>query len=284
MTRSVERILQSILASLQGRPESGYPQSEESLLRLIREELVGVPADGYPSSAEAQLAGIYSYLTGQQVSGRLSKEFLVRAIAGCVGQQSYERGLEQIASVLTPPSQFSVDYQVDQSSDDGDQLETGGFMGIDGGDFRVRSTNVAANRSWGAVRFHNGPFPVQGSIITAAYLTIWAEDNLLDDLNCDIHAQKEANPLTLSVVNFDITNRPRTIASSAWVEDDLGPGWVQSPPLVGVIQEVVDICNPTSFVLIFKPRSNVVKTMFFYTWDYTGHLSGAKLHLEWTEP
>lgn len=290
MTQSAESTLKSILAALQSRPVlGGAAQSEESLLRHIYSELAGISAAGYSASAELLLGSILSHLTGGSAVRRVSKEFLVRYIAGSIGQQSYETGLSGIVGVLTevsPPGEApeTSDDQVDTGSDDGFQNEANGLMNPASVYIQIDSFNLPEYRKWGALRFHNGPFPSQGAIITVAYLTVFIHSLDTDDANVDIYAHDAASPVTLTTTAFDITNRPRTDAGVPWVEDGLGTNWHQSPSLVNIVQELVNSYSPTALMLILKPRADVIRSLEVGAQDLQGPVYAAKLHLEWTEP
>ena len=190
--------------------------------------------------------------------------------------------------ILRPPiagaAPDTTNDQVDTGSDDGQQTAGSGQMIIDSLWAELYSDG-AEQCIWVAVRFHNGPVPVKGSTVIAAYIEVNLETVAYDDIEADIHAQDAANPATLTGENFNITNRPLTSESVPWIEDGLGEGWVQSPSLVAVIQKLVDSYTPGAIMLVLKPRPDIypVKHFEIHTQEYTDHTLGAKLHLEWTE-
>lgn len=286
--QSAEKTLQQILASLRGASDpSAAPESEERLLQLILAELTGIPASGAPMAAEATLGQILENITGVRSRGLASKELLVRQIAGVSGLESYERGLVQMGPVLVA-SQGGVtgssDDQTDAALDDAYEKEDTGFVSTGGTVIRAEANPVAGSRYWGGARFHNGPFPPQGSTIDVAYLEVQVYSVVGDDANLDIHAQDVASPVAFAAGAFNISARARTAASVAWVDNAIGTGWKQSPSIVSVIQELVDSFTLTAIVLILKPKTDAIKPLRYRSHEQAPNDLGMKLHLEWTEP
>ena len=74
-------------------------------------------------------------------------------------------------------------------------------------------------------------------------------------IDVDIHFQLAASPVAFTTTTNDIQNRTRTTAKVTWTDTALDLSGQNSPSLVGVLQEVVNAYTPTSFVVIFKPRT-----------------------------
>jgi len=195
---------------------------------------------------------------------------------------------ELVATPTFTVTPMSCDDQIDASSDDAYEDESTGTIYLVADVVGVQSSANPASRVWGGLRWNNGPFPTQGSTILAAYFTVYAYENMADDANFNIYAEKAASPATFTTDDDNITDREPdfTDASVAWVANGLAPSpaWVQSPSIVDVIQELVDAVTPTTITLILKPNTDVTKGLYFRSWDYSVHVLGAKLHLEWTVP
>lgn len=176
------------------------------------------------------------------------------------------------------------DDKVDASADDADEDE-------DSGDVVITPTTIpiisgSSGRKWGGLRFHNGPFPAKGSTIDVAYIQWYIYSDTYDDANFDIYAEDGASPSAFTTDAHNITGRTRTEHSEAWVANDLGWGWKESPSIVSVIQELATDYDSTVIVLILKAKTDATKDLRFRSWDNTAtpaNTWGATLHLEWTE-
>jgi hypothetical protein len=173
------------------------------------------------------------------------------------------------------------DDQIDASTDDAEETETGGGIALDGTTLNVWA--ISGSYKWCGLRFNNGPFPAKGSTISVADFQIYASSaSPYNNAAFDTYADDRAAPPTFSSNNGDITGRTRTTHSEPWVEDGLSE-WKQSPSIVSVIQELATDYDSTAIVLILKPKTDVTKALGFRSWDAASHALGAKLHLEWTE-
>jgi hypothetical protein len=204
------------------------------------------------------------------------------------GRARYEADYELEPSPLAGGADPDEDYQVDQSADDGYETNLGTT------NIALAYVYVLAHATapyWGAVRFRTGTFPALWSNIIAATLSVNLYSITYDSANFDIYAEDAASPAVFEAGtgNYNISLRTRTSDDTKvpWVADDIaagGTGWFDAPSVIGPIQEVVDAYAPTAIVLILKPRTDATKAFRFYSWDQTGNVSGAKLHLEWLEP
>lgn len=175
----------------------------------------------------------------------------------------------------------SCDLQVGQGSDDGYENENSGSVVITASTLWLASSTNASARIWGVCRFC-GSLPPKGATISVAYTSVYGAHATYNNANVDIYAEDGAGPTTLTTATGDITDRTRTTASTAWAADSVGTGWVQSPSLVSVIQELVNDYAVTAIALIFKPRTDTVKLFQIRQQNFTGNAHGVKLHLEWT--
>lgn len=178
------------------------------------------------------------------------------------------------------------DDQIDASADDSGEREYDGSHYLTTDNVRVYSDSNVNTRRWGAIRFHNGPFPAKGSTIDVAHFIAYIYSTDYDNAKFDIHAEDGAAPATFTTAAYNITGRARTTAFAAWIADAIaagGIGWFNSPSIVDVIQELVTDYDCTAIALILKPYSDASKELRFQSWDEASHVLGAKLHLEWTE-
>lgn len=178
----------------------------------------------------------------------------------------------------------TLDLQIDASTDDTYEAESGGSSGGTDAHILVDSWTSIFGRYWGGIRFHSASLPPSGATITAAYIELYIYSTSWEDANFDIYNEVGAAPVTFSTGTYPVTSRTRGAVSVAWVADSLGTGWKTSPSIVTVIQEIVDSYSPTAIVFILKPKTDVGRQFRARTYDQTplGTLS-AKLHLEWTE-
>lgn len=182
-----------------------------------------------------------------------------------------------------------LEVQVEAGTDDGFEREDTGEMWLAYVYTYENSSATQSQRRWAGRRFVSAEFPAQGTTIDVAYLRVYVYDTVYDDANFNIHFEELAAPATLTTDAFNITGRDRTEASVAWVADGVAAGgadWYNSPSLAGVgspVQELFDAYSPTAIVVITRPNVNTSKLFKTYTYEQTGNVSGAILHLEWTE-
>jgi len=179
----------------------------------------------------------------------------------------------------------NVTVQVGASFDDAHESESSRTMDRVGAEVRNNSNTDATYRTWGGYRFVSAEFPESGTTIDVAYLTGNIYSASYDDANINIHFEELAAPAAFSGTGGDITDRDRTENSAEWIANSIGTGWKNSPSLCGVgspIQEIFDSLSPTAIVVITRPNQDVNKSVRFYSWDFTGNASGAKLYLEWS--
>lgn len=176
-----------------------------------------------------------------------------------------------------------VDKVVDASADDGHEVEGTGVMSIAGTTVYHKSIADINYRRWGACRWHGFNIPL-GSTITACYISYYPYSLEYDDAYFDMHFEKAAAPISLTIANGNITSRARSTASVLWSANGLGVNWVNSPSLVAPLQEVVDAFTVTAIVVIDKPYSDATKMLLARSWDFSDHSLAPKLHIEYTPP
>lgn len=175
----------------------------------------------------------------------------------------------------------TLNLYVAASEDDARQLESSGVMNITSTYTTCNSSAFAVSRNWGGLRWVSASLPPQGATISVAYAQLYVYSTSYDDINGDLHFELGADPAAFTTTGFDITNRSRTLASAAWVQDTLGTGWKQTPSLVSALQEVVDSYSPSALVLILKPKTDTDKFFRAYSYDQDSAY-GALLHIEGT--
>jgi len=197
------------------------------------------------------------------------------------GERIYAQEFELGPSGLDDDDPESTD-QVDTGSDDGTEYDPDiGTMDLGATTPTLKSNSTPIFRVWGAFRFNNGPFPARYDTILAAYISFYCVSTSFDDPTMDIYAEDAASPATLTTDAFNLSGRTRTTASVPWVTTGVLTGWVNSPSLVTVIQELVNDYTPTAIMLICKPRSTPNKSFQIRAQEYAGNVYGAKLYIQW---
>lgn len=180
-----------------------------------------------------------------------------------------------------------LEVQVGASDDDADEWEISGAAYLTSTYIRNRSDTSNSLRYWGGYRFVSAEFPAQGTTIDVAYLRVLPYSTDYDDANFNIHFEELAAPAAFADITFNITTRDRTENSVPWVADGIYTGeLVNSPSLCGVgspAQEIFDAFSPTTMVVITRPNTDAAKYLRVFSYDQSGNVSGAILHLEWEE-
>ncbi|MEZ4385446.1 MAG: hypothetical protein R3A79_29240 [Nannocystaceae bacterium] len=92
---------------------------------------------------------------------------------------------------------------------------------------------------YGALRFAIPQLP-QGAKIVAAEFRVYVDGPDTDSPRLEIYGELAPNPPIFSATPENVSARAKTLASVLWSADDVGDGWVSSPSIVSVIQELVD--------------------------------------------
>lgn len=176
-----------------------------------------------------------------------------------------------------------VDEQTAAQNQDGYEQESDGAMNIVNTVTLHNSNTAASGRFWGGFYWASGDFPLAGDTVDVAYIEVYVHHGNFDDANFNMHFQDgTAAPAVFTTNASDITNRTRTAASVSWIQDGVLPGWEQSDSLVAPAQEVIDNYSPSVMVLVTRPNQDANKVFYSRSYDYSGNVSGAKLHMEWT--
>jgi len=90
----------------------------------------------------------------------------------------------------------------------------------------------------GGVRFQNITIP-KGATVTAAYLQLNVYDATYDNPNMTIYGNDHDNSPDFTE-GANIISRTRTDSGVSWVDSNVALGWVQSPDLKTIAQEIID--------------------------------------------
>jgi hypothetical protein len=176
----------------------------------------------------------------------------------------------------------AIDIQVGAGADDG--YWTSGYNYSNNFDRTLagRSYDMSYN-SW--YRYDGITIP-QGAAIDVAYLTFYDRSSM-GSPETKIYADDQNDPA--APTNWaDVTGRTPTTAGVDW-DGDPGGGWVNSPPIVDVIQELVDsydYSNEAIQILHLDDGSaNNGDIQDFYAYDNTDDGLGARasyIHIEYS--
>jgi len=126
--------------------------------------------------------------------------------------------------------------------------------------------------------------PRRAKIISAKYIGFC---KYYDDVNCKIYGNNVGNALNFAENPniIDEIQRPRTINYVSWVRDNLGvEGWRESPPLISIIQELVnhpDWQSGNAIALLFIANADMIKVIEFVC-SNNPNFAG-KLEITWEE-
>jgi hypothetical protein len=181
-----------------------------------------------------------------------------------------------------PSVQYSIAATVDDAYEQGD----GTFVWS--GDFSIPiysyTSAKSSNYKSAGLRWDKVQVP-KGVTISAAYARLFCYDPSVDDMNAVIYGNDADDPNDFQV-DSQIINRVRTSASVSWVALSLGAGWVNSPDISAIIQEIINRggwAAGNAIVLLFIGNIDSTKHFEFrgYEWGSPGH---AELHIDYEEP
>jgi hypothetical protein len=183
-----------------------------------------------------------------------------------------------------------VDYTVAHDDDDAYEFGDTGSVNLGNDGIRIYSYTTTNNSSYryGGFRWTGVAVP-QGATITAAWISVYpVEGSSYDEANFNIYFQDSDNPGTFTSTAYDIsntTNRPRTSASTNWVDLDLvDDAYNDSPSIVSVIQEIVNRSGWSSgnaMVAILVPNTDSSQQLRASSHDASTAYP-AKLHIEYS--
>lgn len=182
----------------------------------------------------------------------------------------------------------TLDLQVGASADDcyrrlvNSSFNLTDFNGLRAGDYADGNQDYS-----GGARFLNITVP-QATIIDLAYVSYRAAMLFGTIPTTYIEGEAADNPSTFSTaVNYDGRTRTTTVVTwtpAAWVTDT----WYNSSEIKTVIQEIVNragFASGNALVLFWRDApgyGGVQSQVQARAWDYTGNVSGPKLHIEYT--
>lgn len=169
----------------------------------------------------------------------------------------------------------TLNLQVAASADDAYQASAGTTTIND----TYRGT-TNADRYYGS-RWQNVAIP-RGSTINSAYEQLYFVSG--DDPRLDVTGEI-GDAAVFTTDAYNISSRAQTTAKVDWDADNVAAGFVQSPDLKSVLQEIVNDASWASgndLVLINKTTTGNNTTVYF--WDYSGNARGAKLDVDFTPP
>lgn len=131
--------------------------------------------------------------------------------------------------------------------------------------------------NWGGLRFENIRIP-QGAKIESAYLEIRIDYR--DDPAAYIYSQASDSAPDFS--DQGPQGRPRGSSYVRWQASDVGQGWVDTPDLKDLVQEVVDRSgwrSGNAIVFLWWPTSG--SRLRVRQWDYDSGGSAARLYVQY---
>lgn len=197
-----------------------------------------------------------------------------------------------LACILYAPNQAiaaDVNFKVSASVDDG-------YEATSVPDLYPISENLGIKTSLtdfrtSLIRFQNITIP-KGSTVNNAYIKLYSWSTGYDDINSKIYANNVDNANNLTV-EADIFGRSLTTAYVDWVQDSLGTGWITSPDITTVIQEIVNRSGWGSgnalAVIITADHISPEKHFAPRAWDYNDGVNGvgyfaAELYITYDAP
>lgn len=171
----------------------------------------------------------------------------------------------------------SYSGQISQSSDDAE--ERNGAMNLTNQSMSLFSPNYD-----GGWRFTGVNIPANATI-TTAYMQFYLPDDS-DDFFDDktVYGENGSNPPTFTTDANNIGDRTTTLTSIPLGSGGQGTGWVNTPELKTIVQEIVDDNAGTGDAIIFLCFHTGTTDLEIRAWDYgAAHELGAKLEMTWTE-
>lgn len=258
-------------------------------------DLSALPSGAVMGFIEVGHTGQYNYDYGLRANGS-SDDFYHDikchswGIIDCDDSQLIEGKIEDTATdfwlvgYATGGVRQSLDVIVDTGSDDACENYNGNGMDLVGS-LLVQSYAGIFRYVTGA-RLTDSGFPETGATITSAYIEVWCDNAVLNDLRTNIYCEDKASPPTFGSASSNITNRTWTSAYVAWDYEDMGTsGYTTSPSVIAPLQEIFDSYSPSAVVIIIDGRYEGASS---WTWsaysqeDYSG-ARAPKLHMEWIE-
>lgn len=150
-----------------------------------------------------------------------------------------------------------------------------------GGTVTINSANdtiTSAGAEYG-LKFASSAIP-QGAIITSAILECYCDNTAADDPDFNIFGQAADSPADFTTGANDISSRVYTTANVLWSATATGTGFIQSPDISTVIQELVDRVGWNNLIVLILDANTGVN---FKTNHFDGvPANAAKLTITYT--
>jgi hypothetical protein len=159
-----------------------------------------------------------------------------------VSDSEFERSDTVSVEVIGRGTPNSVAVPIAQGSDDAEERLSTGRMFLTGTDLELAVDG--SNAQAVGLRFTDVGVPA-GAVVTSAYVQFTVDEATTGDASLTVQGQAADNPGTFTTTSRDVSSRPRTTASVAWVPSPWagagtsGPGQ-RTPNLWPVVQEIVD--------------------------------------------
>ena len=180
-----------------------------------------------------------------------------------------------------------LDYQVSASSDDAEEKAADGVCVIDNSSLGYLA-DLDTTGNWNGFRFLNVTIP-NGVTITAAYLSFYLPNSVLDEPDVLIYGIANAIPGTFSYAINNISGRTRTTASVNWSSTGLGSsaGWYNTSSIVSIIEELMasySYASGSSMSFVMTSRIGTTnRDLRVSSYDLSGDTTkAAKLHIEYS--
>ncbi len=157
------------------------------------------------------------------------------------------------------PNPTALNIRDTSSTDDAEESSTG-VIDIDSSDLEL--VNTGSPQTVG-MRFNNVTIP-PGATISNAYIQFTVDEVSTGVVNLLVQGQLSPNPPTFSLANFDVSSRPRTVASAPWSPPDwntVGAAGLdqRTPNIANVLTEIISQggwASGNSVVLIITGGAN----------------------------
>ena len=183
----------------------------------------------------------------------------------------------------TPAPVTTIDVQIETSSDDAEQSESGG-VSFNSSDLELVETSGGSQTV--GIRFRNVAIPA-GATISSATIQFQVDESTSGSIELTVKGQADDDAPTFDNVNNDISARPTTDAAMDWSPPDwsnvAAAGTDQrTPDIAAVIQEIVGRSGWSSgnslIVIISGTGKRTAEA-------YDGDSAGAPvLHVEFVAP
>jgi hypothetical protein len=143
---------------------------------------------------------------------------------------------------------------------------------------------------WGGLRFEV-PTIERGATIHHARLEVFVDSPDEDSPDLAIHTEVSASPAPFTPTpvgqpgTHDVSQRSRSTARVAWVMEDIGAGYRQSPPITALVAERVAATDWTAGAAIVFVFDALGTSLFeIRQYDRENGLYAAKLFVQFTNP